>query len=113
MVLTVQLPNTGSLGITTDVITTDDTTAGESRARPPAKRSVATKLVGVPGTVEIAGSVRLAVSRCETAELLGVHPNTVDDLRKRGLLRPSLATRRPMYLVAEVLRFLTDTQAIA
>ena len=41
---------------------------------------------------------RLAYSRLETAKLLGVSPITVDRLAKRGLLRPSRATRRPAVL---------------
>lgn len=52
---------------------------------------------------------RLAYSRLETAKLLGVSPITVDRLAKRGLLRPSRATRRPLYSKAEIQRFLDDT----
>ena len=52
---------------------------------------------------------RLAYSRTETAKLLGVSPVTVDRLAKRGLLRPSRATRRPLYSKAEIQRFLKDT----
>ena len=52
---------------------------------------------------------RLAYSRLETAKLLGVSPITIDRLAKRGLLRPSRATRRPLYSKAEIQRFLDDT----
>ena len=45
----------------------------------------------------------------ETAKLLGVSPITVDRLAKRDLLRPSRATRRPLYSKAEIQRFLEDT----
>ena len=52
---------------------------------------------------------RLAYTREETAKLLGVSPITIDRLAKRGLLRPSRATRRPLYSKAEIQRFLDDT----
>ena len=52
---------------------------------------------------------RLAYSRLETAKLLGVSPITVDRLAKRGVLRPSRATRRPLYSKTEIQRFLDDT----
>ena len=52
---------------------------------------------------------RLAYSRQETAQLLGVSPVTIDRLAKRGLLRPSRATRRPLYSKREIERFLNDT----
>jgi hypothetical protein len=52
---------------------------------------------------------RLSYGRVEAAEILGVDPATVDRLAKRGLLRPSRATRRPMYPIWELERFLRDT----
>lgn len=52
---------------------------------------------------------RLAYSRQETAILLGVSPITVDRLAKRGLLKPSRATRRPLYSKKEIERFLDET----
>ena len=56
---------------------------------------------------------KLALTREETGAALGVHANTVDRLAKRGLLRPSRATRRPLYPVWEIERFLRETsQAI-
>lgn len=52
---------------------------------------------------------RLAVSRVEAARLLSVSPFTVDRLRARGLLRCSMATRRPLYPIWEIERFLRET----
>jgi hypothetical protein len=57
----------------------------------------------------IAGVPKLALNRIEAAEALGLSPATVDRLTLRGLLRPSRATRRPMYSVKELERFLKDT----
>ena len=52
---------------------------------------------------------RLAFTREETAALIGVTPSTIDRLTKRGLLRPSRATRRPLYALEEIRRFLRET----
>jgi len=52
---------------------------------------------------------RLAYTRVEAARLLGVKPITIDRLAKRGLLRPSRATRRPLYAETELLRFLSES----
>lgn len=52
---------------------------------------------------------KLALTRTEAAEALGITPVTVDRLAKRGLLRPSRATRRPLYSVTEIERFLKET----
>ena len=57
-------------------------------------------------------SNRLAYSRREVAEILGVSPITVDRLAKRGLLRPSRATRRPLYPKWELERFLRETSEV-
>jgi hypothetical protein len=54
---------------------------------------------------------RLAFSRVETAKILGLCPNTVDRLAERGLLHPSRATRRPLYPLWEIERFLRETSA--
>lgn len=54
-------------------------------------------------------NVILALSRDEAACALGVCAHTVDRLTKRGLLRPSRATRRPMYPIWEVERFLRES----
>ena len=52
---------------------------------------------------------KLAYTRDEAAAQLGVHPITIDRLAERGLLRPSRATRRPLYSHDELQRFLRDT----
>ena len=54
---------------------------------------------------------KLAYNRLEAAEILGVSPVTVDRLTKRGLLIPSRATRRPLYTIEELERFLRETTA--
>jgi DNA-binding transcriptional MerR regulator len=53
--------------------------------------------------------LKLALSRIEAADALGVSAVTIDRLTKRGLLRPSRATRRPIYAVREIERFLRET----
>jgi DNA-binding transcriptional MerR regulator len=52
---------------------------------------------------------KLAYTRDEAAAQLGVHPITISRLSDRGLLRPSRATRRPLYSHDELQRFLRDT----
>lgn len=52
---------------------------------------------------------KLALTRTEAALSLGVRPVTIDRLTKRGLLHPSRATRRPLYSVKEIERFLKET----
>jgi len=52
---------------------------------------------------------KLALTREETAQAIGVHPITISRLTERGLIRPSRATRRPLYPVTEIERFLRDT----
>lgn len=54
---------------------------------------------------------KLALTREETAKAIGQSAVTVDRLTKRGLLRPSRATRRPVYPVWEIERFLRETSA--
>jgi ribosomal protein S20 len=51
---------------------------------------------------------RLQVNRVEAARLLGCNPMTVDRLAARGLLHPNRATRRPMYAIKELERFVRD-----
>ncbi len=55
------------------------------------------------------GNLKLALSREEAAHAIGVSTITVDRLTKRGLLRPSRATRRPLFPVWEIERFLRDS----
>jgi len=54
---------------------------------------------------------KLALTREETAKAIGVSAITVDRLAKRRLLKPSRATRRPLYPVWEIERFLRETSA--
>lgn len=56
---------------------------------------------------------KLALNRIETAQAIGQNPATVDRLTKRGLLRPSRATRRPVYSVKKIERFLQATTPAA
>jgi hypothetical protein len=60
-------------------------------------------------TSEYNGVPKLALTRNEAAEAIGVTPVTIDRLAKRGLLVPSRATRRPLYPVWEIERFLRET----
>ena len=52
---------------------------------------------------------KLALTRVEAARAIGQSAVTIDRLTKRGLLRPSRATRRPVYPVWEIERFLRET----
>jgi hypothetical protein len=52
---------------------------------------------------------KLALTRVEAADSLGVSAITIDRLTARGLLRPSRATRRPLYPIWEIERFLRET----
>jgi DNA-binding transcriptional MerR regulator len=54
---------------------------------------------------------RLSLTRVETAKAIGVTACTIDRLAERGLLHPSRATRRPLYPVWEIERFLRETSA--
>jgi hypothetical protein len=56
---------------------------------------------------------KLALTRVEAAQALGLQLITIDRLTKRGLLHPSRATRRPLYSVSELTRFLQETSASA
>lgn len=63
-------------------------------------------------TTDHTHTLRLAYSRVETAEILGISAPSVDRLTKRGLLRPSRATRRPLYSRTEIERFLLETSEV-
>ena len=52
---------------------------------------------------------KLALTREETAQAISVHPITISRLTEKGILRPSRATRRPLYSIEEIQRFLRDT----
>jgi len=62
-----------------------------------------------PSEIDLKNSGRLAFTRTEAARILGVASVSIDRLTRRGLLRPSRATRRPLYPVWELERFLRDT----
>ena len=64
-----------------------------------------------PAPAPPAKEARLAYNTAETARLLGVNRATLWRLCKRGLLRPSIACRRPLFPVEEIERFLRETQA--
>ncbi len=55
------------------------------------------------------GIPKLGLTRVEAAQALGISAITIDRLTKRGLLRPCRATRRPIYSVKELERFLQET----
>ena len=57
----------------------------------------------------VSAGPKLALSRIEAAEVLGVSAVSIDRLVKRGLLRPSRATRRPLFPIWELERFLRET----
>lgn len=57
----------------------------------------------------VSTATKLAYNRDEVAAQLGLHPITISRLTERGLLRPSRATRRPLYSHEEVQRFLKET----
>jgi hypothetical protein len=48
---------------------------------------------------------RLAFTRKEAAQALGLSVVTIDRLTERGLLKPSRHTRRPLYSLGELTRF--------
>jgi hypothetical protein len=52
--------------------------------------------------------MRLALTADETAAALGITTITLWRLTKRGLLHPNRATRRPLYAVSEIERFLKE-----
>lgn len=52
---------------------------------------------------------KLSYTRNEAAQVLSISPPTLDRLAARGLLNPSRATRRPLYPLAELERFLRET----
>ena len=55
-------------------------------------------------------TMKLALTRVEAAAALGFkNPITIDRLVKRGLLKPCRATRRPLFSVEELQRFLRET----
>jgi hypothetical protein len=62
-----------------------------------------------PPDVSASLGPKLGLTREETAKAIGQSAVTVDRLTKRRLLNPSRATRRPIYPVWEIERFLRET----
>ena len=58
-------------------------------------------------------TLRYGLNRQEAAQAIGHSLATLDRLTKRGLLRPSRATRRPSYAPEELKRFMRETTADA
>ena len=54
---------------------------------------------------------KLGYTRVEAARIIGQSPSTIDRLTSRGLLNPCRATRRPIYTLVELQRFLAETTA--
>ena len=54
-------------------------------------------------------TTKLAVSADEASKLISVSRTTLARLTKRGLLNPVKATRKPVYSIAELQRFLDET----
>ena len=61
------------------------------------------------GAIQYHTKPRLAYTRMEAADLLGISVWTVDRLSKRGLLNPSRGSFRPLYSKKEIERFLEET----
>ena len=56
---------------------------------------------------------RIALDRNETAGTCGwKNAITIDRARARGLIHPSVATRKPMYSLPEIARFLVETEGM-
>jgi excisionase family DNA binding protein len=51
---------------------------------------------------------KLALTRTEAAQALGVSPQTIDRLVKRKELNPNVRTRRPLFPVTDIERFLKE-----
>jgi hypothetical protein len=64
------------------------------------------------GTAVQANVEKKGFKRAEAAIYLGVTPVTIDRLRRRGLLHPSLALRHPIYSRDDLDRFLRETTGI-
>lgn len=53
--------------------------------------------------------LKLGFTRIEAARAIGQSPATLDRLAKRGLIRPSRGTRRPIYALIEIERYLRES----
>ena len=56
--------------------------------------------------------LKLALTRVEAARALGLSTVTLDRITERGLLRPSRATRRPLFPIWELERFLRESSLV-
>ena len=65
-----------------------------------------------PSPLPVATDDRLQLNRVEAAKRLGFSPMTLDRLVKRGLIHPNLATRRPMFSVKELERFISECSKV-
>lgn len=59
--------------------------------------------------IQMNGNQKLALNRQETAKALGISAPTLARLTGRGLIRPSRATKKPLYSIFEIKRFLEET----
>jgi hypothetical protein len=50
-------------------------------------------------------SGKLMLTKYETAKVLSMSCETVDRLAKRGVLKPNRTTRRPLYSIFEIIRY--------
>jgi hypothetical protein len=62
-----------------------------------------------PGPYRMSNTPKIALTRNEAAKALGLSGATLDRLTKQGLLVPNRATRRPLYPLWELDRFLLET----
>ncbi|MBL9169926.1 MAG: helix-turn-helix domain-containing protein [Verrucomicrobiales bacterium] len=60
-------------------------------------------------TSRSSGELKLALTRQEAARALGISATTVDRMTRRGQLKPVRVTRRPLYAVEELERFLSGS----
>ena len=79
------------------------------------EKAVASQMKAVPPLVDrlplpATPASKLSFCRIEAAASLSISPRTLDDLTKRGLLRPSRAIGRPLYALSELQRFLDETR---
>lgn len=56
------------------------------------------------------GPTKLLFNRREAGELLGVSPGTIDNLVKRGQLRPVYIGRLPRFTLAELQRYCRELE---
>jgi DNA-binding transcriptional MerR regulator len=55
--------------------------------------------------------LKLGFTRVEAARAMGLSPASLDRLAERGLIQPSRGTRRPIYSLEEIERYLRETTA--